>query len=183
MELFKTIFCRRIVAGPILVAVLLSLQFACSKNSTKTSEPTTTYNYKPLELKDKGDDVSAATESNAKKSASRGPSSTGSTATAAKSAKAKSAHKSKSSAAHEAEKTYVVQIGAFSKKENAEQLLKQLEEKKYPVFIKMLEHKTLGSLFLVRLQPTKDRSEAEKYLTMLKDNDKLQPTLIIPKAE
>ncbi len=93
----------------------------------------------------------------------------------------KSAHKSDDSTASTSGTKYIVQIAAFTKKENAEQLLNTLKGKNYPVFIKHLDHKDFGQMFLVRLPPTTDRVEAEKLLAQLKKSDQLTPTIIVPK--
>ena len=76
--------------------------------------------------------------------------------------------------------TYIVQIGAFTKRENAEKLHEQLRAKNYPVILKELQHEKFGPMFLVRLEPTTQKDEAQKKLADLKRNENLEPTLLAP---
>ena len=62
--------------------------------------------------------------------------------------------------------TYVVQVGAFRVKENAEKLQAKLKEAGYKVDMQTVEHSKNGLLHLVRFEPTKNRAEAE---TMVED--------------
>lgn len=78
-------------------------------------------------------------------------------------------------------KTYVVQLGAFAKKENAEKLFGQLQAKNYPVILKTLDHKDFGQMYLVRLKPFGDRAEADRMATELADAEKLKPSVFVPK--
>ena len=49
------------------------------------------------------------------------------------------------------------------------------------VFLKTLEHKDMGHMFLVRLHPFTERAEAERFKAQLTETEKLNPTIIIPK--
>lgn len=124
----------------------------CSKQSS-SNDVTTTYKYDPLSQ------VTSPTEVGKKEvTQERQPASIGT-----------------------AGKTYIVQIGAFTKKENAERLSAQLKAKNYPVFVKTLDHQSLGQMYLVRLNPFTDRAEANRFATQLTNSEKLKPTIIIPK--
>jgi cell division septation protein DedD len=62
--------------------------------------------------------------------------------------------------------SYVVQVGAFKVKENAEKLQAKLKEAGYKVETQTVEHSKNGLLHLVRFEATTNRAEAE---TMVED--------------
>lgn len=62
--------------------------------------------------------------------------------------------------------TYVVQVGAFKVKENAEKLHALLKEAGYAVDLQTISHSKNGLLHLVRIAPIGNRAEAE---TMVED--------------
>lgn len=72
-----------------------------------------------------------------------------------------SAHSSGRAPASAAGGVFVVQIGAFKMKENAEKLQAKLKEAGYPVELHSIEHSKNGLLHLVRFAPTQNRSDAE----------------------
>lgn len=136
-----------------LLGVVAFGAVSCSKK--KAEEPTTTYKYDPLS---KSETSVAETKSNGEAKSDRKPSSI-----------------------PPQTKSYVVQIGAFTKKENAERLLTQLQTKNYPAIMKLLDHKDFGQMYLVRLRPFENRAEADRYATELEDAEKLKPSIFVPK--
>ncbi len=165
------------IAVHLISVVFLSTSFLATSCSKKEIPEPKTYKFDPLD--EQGKSATTAPESDHEtKDAATEP--TNELAEGTKATKKKSRHGATSSAAPDGQK-YIVQIGAFTKRENAEQLLKALQDKKYPVFIKTLGHKEFGTMFLVRLKPTTDRAEAEKLRARLKESEQLSPTLIIPK--
>lgn len=66
---------------------------------------------------------------------------------------------------------YVVQVGAFKVKENAEKLQAKLKESGFPVEMRSVEHSKNGLLHLVRLAPTVNKAEAETMYDELKSKD------------
>lgn len=65
-------------------------------------------------------------------------------------------------------KVWTVQLGAFKVKENAEKLAAQLKTSGFPVMMREMNHSKNGELFVVHLEPTPNKSEAEKWQTDLK---------------
>lgn len=82
------------------------------------------------------------------------------------SAQAEKKDKSKRAVASVAGGVYVVQVGAFKMKENAEKLQAKLKQAGYPAEMQTIEHSKNGLLHLVRFQPTQSKAEAE---TMAED--------------
>lgn len=66
-----------------------------------------------------------------------------------------------------AESIYVVQVGTFKLEENANKIEAKLKSAGLPVFQKKIER--AGSTFYtVRIEPTPNRSEAEKFVSSIK---------------
>lgn len=63
---------------------------------------------------------------------------------------------------------WVVQLGAFKVKTNAEKLTSKLKDGGFPVVMRSMNHSKNGELFLVHLEPTPNRNEAEKWQSDLK---------------
>jgi cell division septation protein DedD len=59
---------------------------------------------------------------------------------------------------------WVVQVGAFKQKENAEKLHEKLKAAGYPVILQTLEHSRNGELHLVRFEPVNEKSQAQSAL-------------------
>ncbi len=141
--------------GLVLLATAALSATGCSKDAA-APEPTTTYKYDPLTAAAPAEPTAEA-ETDDKK-ARRKPSSTAPGA-----------------------KTYVVQLGAFTKRENADKLFSELQAKNYPVILKTLDHKDFGHMYLVRLKPYSDRVEAERMATELAGTEKLKPSVFVPR--
>ncbi len=67
---------------------------------------------------------------------------------------------------------WVIQVGSFSSRENAETLVEKLQKKKFPAFLEQTELKG-KNLYRVRVGPEIDQKLAEKLLTKL--NKTLKP--------
>lgn len=65
-------------------------------------------------------------------------------------------------------RVWTVQLGAFKVKENAEKLTAQLKGAGFPVMMVGKEGSKSGELYLVHLEPTPNKSEAQKWQTDLK---------------
>ncbi len=77
---------------------------------------------------------------------------------------------------------YVVQVGAFKVKENAEKLSAKLKDAGYPVQMQTIEHSKNGLLHLVRFEPTANRAEAETVIEDLHAKQDLRAQ-IVPVAQ
>ena len=78
---------------------------------------------------------------------------------------------------------FVVQIGAFKVKENAEKLQSKLQGAGYNVQMQSIEHSKNGLLHLVRFAPTDNRAEAETMIEDLKAKQDMQAQILnLPKA-
>lgn len=67
-----------------------------------------------------------------------------------------------------ASSVWVVQLGAFRIKENAEKLTATLKTNGYPVLMRPMNHSKNGQLFVVSLEPTPNKAEAQKWQQELK---------------
>ncbi len=65
-------------------------------------------------------------------------------------------------------KVWTVQLGAFKVKENAEKLAAKLKTDGFPALMREMNHSKNGDLYVVHLEPTPNKSEAEKWQTDLK---------------
>ena len=91
---------------------------------------------------------------------------------------AKSAHRAP------AENVYVVQIGAFRVKQNAEKLNEKLKGAGFAVELQQIQHSSNGQLFLVRLNPTADRQAAEEMRKNLKAKIDIDSMILaLPKSD
>jgi cell division septation protein DedD len=74
-----------------------------------------------------------------------------------------SVHKKKASG----DQAYIVQVGTFAVEENANKIALKLKAAGLPVFTKKIERAN-GLLYAVRIEPTPNRSEAEKFVSSVK---------------
>lgn len=65
------------------------------------------------------------------------------------------------------ESAYIVQVGTFKIEENANKIEAKLKAAGLPVFTKKIEHAG-ATLYAVRIEPTPNRSEAEKFASSVK---------------
>lgn len=101
---------------------------------------------------------------------------------------AKSAVKKKKEARLPASKStknvYVVQLGAFKMKANAERFQQSLKDSGYPVIMKELNHSKNGQMFVVRIEPTPNKAEAQTMLSALREKKSLSgQVLALPENE
>jgi cell division protein FtsN len=73
---------------------------------------------------------------------------------------------------------YIVQVGSFLEKENAEGVRKKLENKGYSSVVKPFNHPSKGSIYVVQLVPVEDSKEASSLLTRIESEEKLKPLII-----
>ncbi len=79
---------------------------------------------------------------------------------------------------------YIVQVGSFLDKENAEGVRKKLEKKGYNSVVKPFNHPSKGSIYVVQLSPVEDGKEASSLLTRIEGEEKLKPLIIkVPAGE
>jgi cell division septation protein DedD len=84
----------------------------------------------------------------------------------------------KRSPASEKEIVYIVQVGAFRVKENAEKLQARLKGEGFPVLMHSLNHSKNGLMHLVRFEPTPTRSEADKWLAQVKTKAEIDAVVL-----
>lgn len=78
---------------------------------------------------------------------------------------------------------FVVQVGAFKVKENADKLHQKLKTAGYPVQLQSIEHSKNGLLHLVRFQPSGSRAEAETVIEDLSAKHDVRAQILnLPKA-
>lgn len=74
--------------------------------------------------------------------------------------------------------TYIVQLGSFVDKENAEEFQKKLESRGYEAVIKPFNHQVLGRLYVVQLKPVDDAEKASTLMTQIESQENLKPVMI-----
>jgi DedD protein len=73
---------------------------------------------------------------------------------------------------------WVVQVGAFRQKDNAEKLLEKLKKSGYPVLMQTVQHSRNGELHLVRLEPMSEKSQAQLALEQLQVKESINAQLL-----
>jgi type IV pilus assembly protein PilF len=64
----------------------------------------------------------------------------------------------------EGPRAYIVQLGSFLDKDNAEDLQQRLRRKGYDAVVKPFNHQVLGQLFVVQLKPVNDAEKASRLM-------------------
>lgn len=64
----------------------------------------------------------------------------------------------------EGPRAYIVQLGSFLDKENAEDLQQRLRRKGYETVVKPFSHQVLGQLYVVQLKPVNDAEKASRLM-------------------
>ena len=78
---------------------------------------------------------------------------------------------------------YAVQVGAYSQKENAQQVLERLKKFGYQPEITPFQHPTLGALYAVRVAPFASQAEAQKAAEEIGRSEKDKPIIVkVPKS-
>ena len=73
---------------------------------------------------------------------------------------------------------YVVQIGSFLDREKAEEIKKSLDGKGYRASVKPLNHRRLGKVFVIQLQPESSVSRATTLATQLRGEIEGEPVIL-----
>lgn len=69
----------------------------------------------------------------------------------------------------EGPRRYIVQLGSFLDKENAEDLQQRLRRKGYDAVIKPFSHQVLGQLYVVQLKPVNDADKASRLMMQVEN--------------
>ncbi|MBP8645577.1 MAG: tetratricopeptide repeat protein [Syntrophobacteraceae bacterium] len=75
--------------------------------------------------------------------------------------------------------TYIVQVGSFLDKDNAEILLRRLKEKGYDAVLKNFNHQFLGSVYVVQLKPVEEAAKASTLLAQVENEEQQIKPIII----
>jgi cell division protein FtsN len=145
-----------------LVALTLLPFSGCSNDSEQTAymqSPTAEQNAREAEQAEEEFALLAAKDEPAAKTEKK---------TVAKASKKTHDDKREPASAVETHKTWTVQLGAFKVKENAERLTAKIKGEGFPVLMVGKEGSKSGELYLVHLEPTPNKSEAQKWQTDLK---------------
>lgn len=78
---------------------------------------------------------------------------------------------------------YIVQLGSFLDKENAELMRQRLKTKGYDPIVKPVQHQVLGQVYIVQLHPVKDESKASTLMAQVERVEKVRPIIIIKVPE
>jgi tetratricopeptide (TPR) repeat protein len=75
--------------------------------------------------------------------------------------------------------TYIVQVGSFLDKENAEELKQKLKSRGFDVSVKPLQHQVLGQVYIVQFNPVDDEAKASTLMAQVGGNgEQVKPILI-----
>jgi cell division septation protein DedD len=80
-------------------------------------------------------------------------------------------------AARETVSSFIVSIGAYRIKENAEKIFNQLKTEGFPVTLQAKGKE--GNLYLVQLTPTSDKEQAQKWADQLKTKSSIAAQILI----
>lgn len=73
---------------------------------------------------------------------------------------------------------YIVQIGSFSQKKNADSIQQTLMKQGYDVIVRTTEHAKFGTLYVVQLSPVYDPNKAESLLARVRKEAKVNPMMV-----
>lgn len=76
------------------------------------------------------------------------------------------------------ESVFLVQVGTFKVEQNATKTLEKLKGAGLPAFQKKIERENGETLFAVRIEPTPNRAEAEKFVASAKEATGQSPMII-----
>lgn len=76
------------------------------------------------------------------------------------------------------ESIYLVQVGTFKVEENATKILEKLKSAGLPAFQKKIERANGDTFYTVRIEPTPNRTEAEKFLASAKEATGQTPLIL-----
>jgi cell division protein FtsN len=89
-----------------------------------------------------------------------------------------SAEKPKPPRAKPATRGYIVRLGSFRIKKNADELYNEMKKRGYNVVMAVYHHKTLGKLHTVQLPPVGKASEARAIMTEVKSKEKINAFIV-----
>jgi cell division septation protein DedD len=72
----------------------------------------------------------------------------------------------------------LVQVGTFKVEENATKILEKLKSAGLPAFQKKIERANGDTFYTVRIEPTPNRTEAEKFLASAKEATGQTPLIL-----
>jgi len=75
--------------------------------------------------------------------------------------------------------TYIVQVGSFLDKENAEILLRRLKDKGYDAVLKNFNHQFLGLVYVVQLKPVDEVAKASTLMAQVENEEQQVKPIII----
>jgi len=73
---------------------------------------------------------------------------------------------------------YIVRLGSFKVKENADNLLAKLKSKGYSAELGVYNHKDLGRLHIVQLKPVKSAAEARRLVNRVKSQENIDAFIV-----
>jgi cell division septation protein DedD len=73
---------------------------------------------------------------------------------------------------------YMVRLGSFVDKEEAEEIKARLKGNGYKAVVKTRKHLVLGKVFVIQLQPVGSSSRATKLMTQLRGQFEIEPSLV-----
>lgn len=73
---------------------------------------------------------------------------------------------------------YVVQIGSFKQRQNADNIQQTLLQKGYEVIVRTTTHPNFGRLYVVQLAPVSDQRKAESLMTNVRKETSVKPMLL-----
>jgi len=77
---------------------------------------------------------------------------------------------------------YVVQVGTFRDRNNAERTLERLGQMGYQAVIRTFSHQTIGSMYSVQIRQIEDFSIASALVAEIERSEKLKPVILKVRA-
>jgi type IV pilus assembly protein PilF len=74
--------------------------------------------------------------------------------------------------------TYIVQVGSFLEKENAEKLRGKLSSQGYEAVVRPFSHQSLGKIFVVQLKPVDNATRANALMSEVEKAAEVKPIVI-----
>jgi len=78
---------------------------------------------------------------------------------------------------------YIVQIGSFAQRQNADNIQQSLIQKGYEVIVRTINHAKFGKLYVVQLAPVNDAQKAESLMTNVRKEANIKPIVVRVPAE
>lgn len=175
---------KRVIVLAAASCALVTLTFAsgCSEENHRPALARSTMEQNAREAEEADNVLSSEkSESHGDTKASKkkaGKAASTKTAKTASTKTTKSKAKAERTPASAASSVYVVHVGAFRVKENAERMFEKVKGAGFPSTMRQMNHSKNGDLYVVALEPTPNKTEAETWMNDLKSKVAIQSHMV-----